>query len=222
MPIKENLAELKILLPPQVTLVAVSKTYPEADILQAYQAGQRIFGENRPQELVAKKALLPADIQWHMIGNLQTNKVRSLVPFVSLIHSVDSEKLLEVIDREAERYDRVIDVLLEVHIAREQSKHGWSEDDLLHYLAQASYPTLTHVRLRGLMGVASYTDDQAVVQAEFEGLAALHKLLHERFFGPDFDTLSMGMSGDFPLAIRCGSTMVRVGSSIFGARTYNK
>lgn len=218
MPIASKIAELKAALPSSVELVAVSKTYPPSAIMEAYEAGQRIFGENRPQELVAKYRELPGDIRWHLIGGLQTNKVKYVAPFVTMIHSGESAKLLEVIHKEALKNGRVIDVLLEIHIAREESKHGWREDELLDYLAAGVYRELTGVRFRGVMGVATFTDDMECVRAEFTRLSALFARLRTEFFDDRFDTLSMGMTADYPVAIECGSTMVRIGNYIFGAR----
>ena len=221
MSIKEHILSLNASLPAGVTLVAVSKTYPPEIIMEAYDAGQRVFGENRVQELVAKYEALPKDIQWHLIGHLPTNKVKCIAPFVVLIHSVDSAHLLETIHEQALRNDRVIDVLMEVHVAREVSKHGWQEDELFDYMASGAWKGLSGVRLRGVMGVATFTDEQQVVRAEFERLHEIFLRLKQTYdFGPEFDTLSMGMSGDYPLALDCGSTMVRIGSLIFGARQY--
>ena len=190
--------------------------------MEAYGAGQRIFGENRPQEMAAKQLLLPADIRWHQIGHLQTNKVKLIAPFVEVIHSVDSARLAVEISRRAAESGRVIDVLLEIRIAREQSKEGWDWKELLEWLDGGEWRSLAGVCFRGVMGVATFTDDEAVVRGEFERLAGMHASLRERFFGTEFDTLSMGMSDDYPLAVECGSTMVRVGSLIFGARQYLK
>ena len=222
MSIALNLTELRAVLPAGVTLVAVSKTHPPEAIMAAYDAGQRIFGENRPQEMAAKQALLPADILWHQIGHLQTNKVRLIAPFVSLIHSADSARLLEEISRRAVELGRVIDVLLEIRIAREESKEGWEWSGLMAWLESGRWRELAGVRFRGTMGVATFTDDEVVVRGEFELLAGMHAALRERFFGTGFDTLSMGMSDDYPLAVECGSTMVRIGSLIFGERQYSK
>ncbi len=221
MSIKDRLSQVKASLPGDVTLVAVSKTYPAETIQEAYDAGQRDFGESRPQELSAKWQALPKDIKWHMIGHLQTNKVKYIAPFVHMIHSVDSERLLGVINTEAVKNGRIIDVLLEAHIAREENKHGWSPEELRSFvsgLRAAAYPG---VRFRGVMGIASFTDDNSVIESEFSELKNIFDELR-RIFGNDFDTLSMGMSGDYPLAIRHGSTAVRVGSFIFGERDYNK
>ncbi len=224
MSIANNIAVLRVSLPAGVTLVAVSKTRPIEDIIDAYGAGQLDFGENRPQEMAAKHAFLvalpspPADIRWHQIGHLQTNKVRLIVPFVHMIHSVDSARLATEISRRAVEAGRVVDVLLEIRVAREESKEGWVWNELLAWLDGGEWRTLTGVRFRGVMGIATFTDDRAVVRAEFESLAAMHATLRERFFGADCDTLSMGMSDDYPLAIEAGSNMVRIGSRIFGAR----
>lgn len=220
MAIKDKLAELKASLPAGVRLVAVSKTYLAEVVREAYDAGQRLFGENRPQEMDAKRQQLPADIEWHMIGHLQTNKVKLIAPYVSMIHSVDSAKLLGVINEQALKNNRVIDVLFEVHVAREESKHGWNEGELIAYLRGGEYRQMQGVRFRGLMGVATFTDDGSVVRDEFMRLNGLFNRLRHDFFGRDFDTLSMGMSGDYLQAIACGGNMVRIGSLIFGARNY--
>lgn len=220
MAIKDKLAELKASLPAGVRLVAVSKTYPAEVVREAYDAGQRLFGENRPQEMDAKRQQLPADIEWHMIGHLQTNKVKLIAPYVSMIHSVDSAKLLGVINEQALKNNRVIDILFEVYVAREESKHGWNEGELIAYLRGGEFRGMQGVRVRGLMGVATFTDDEQVVRDEFMRLNGLFGRLRHDFFGPDFDTLSMGMSGDYLPAIACGSNMVRIGSLIFGVRNY--
>ena len=221
MAIGQVLNHIKASLPEGVTLVAVSKTHPMEAIEEAYAAGQRIFGESRPQELKAKAEALPRDIEWHMIGHLQTNKVRMLMPYVSLIHSVDSERLVREIEKEAARVDRVVDILLEVHVAREESKTGWSGEELESCLATDSWRELRHVRVRGVMGIATNTEDEMVVKGDFEALKGWFDRL-KPLFGERFDTLSMGMSDDYPIAVACGSTMVRVGSKIFGARDYSK
>ena len=218
MSVTSNLQNIRATLPKGVTLVAVSKFHPAEAIAQAYEAGQRIFGESRVQELVAKHQSLPADIEWHMIGHLQTNKVRAISPFISLIHSVDSSRLLECINREAERCGRVIDCLLEVHVASEQTKSGWDAELLREYVASGAIGELKSIRIRGVMGMATFTEDVAVVRSDFERLAAIKREI-EPMFDSRFDILSMGMSDDYPIAVDCGSTMVRVGSSIFGHRT---
>lgn len=219
MAIAEKLNEIKSSLPEGVTLVAVSKTHPMEAVQEAYAAGQRIFGESRPQELKAKAEALPRDIEWHMIGHLQTNKVRMLMPYVTLIHSVDSERLVREIEKEAARLDRVVDILLEVHVAREETKTGWSGEELEAWLETDQWRDLKHVRFCGVMGIATNTDDEGVVRGDFEALKGWFERL-KPLFGASFDTLSMGMSDDYPTAIACGSTMVRVGSRIFGARDY--
>ncbi len=199
--------------------MAVSKFHPASAIEEAYAAGQRIFGESRVQELAAKYESLPKDIEWQMIGHLQTNKVRAIVPYISLIQSVDSARLLECIDREAARIGRTVDCLLEIHVAAEESKSGWDMAELLDYLRGGALETMRNIRIRGIMGMATNTDDATVVRADFERLALYKKELAP-LFDANFDTLSMGMSGDWPLAVECGSTMIRVGSSIFGDRRY--
>ncbi len=220
MSIAENLEKLRGELPAGVELALVSKTHPVEAIMEAYRAGQRVFAENRPQEMVAKHDTLPDDIRWHMIGHLQTNKVKYIAPFVDLIHSADSARLLHEINRQAVSCGRVIDVLLEIRIAREESKEGWDREELDEWLGTKEYRALANVRFRGVMGVATFTDDMAQVRREFETLARMHAELRERFFGPDFDTISMGMTSDYPVAIECGSTMVRIGSLVFGERDY--
>lgn len=221
MSIKESLNELKSSLPEGVALVAVSKTHPVEALQEAYEAGQRLFGESRPQELKRKAETLPRDIEWHMIGHLQTNKVRMLMPYVSLIHSVDSERLLREIEKEAARLERQVDLLLEIHVADEASKTGWRPDELEAWLAGGEWRNFTHLRFRGVMGIASNTEDEARIRADFEALKGWFDRL-QGLFGEEFDTLSMGMSDDYPLAVACGSTMVRVGSRIFGRRDYSK
>ncbi|PID92189.1 MAG: YggS family pyridoxal phosphate-dependent enzyme [Bacteroidetes bacterium] len=220
MGISENLRAIGESLPGHVQLVAVSKTKPDDLILEAYQAGQRDFGENKVQELQAKQLRLPADIRWHMIGHLQRNKVKYLAPFVHLIHGVDSLRLLESIDREAAKNQRCIDCLLQLHIARESSKFGMNEEELRELLSSESFRQMAHVRVRGLMGMASYTENTGQIRAEFRRLKRIFDQLKDSGFHGDqhFDLLSCGMSGDFQLAIEEGSNMVRIGSLIFGAR----
>ena len=210
--IKDNLSALIQSIPSTVTLVAVSKTKPVARLLEAHQAGQRDFGENKVQELVDKASVLPQNIRWHMIGHLQRNKVKYIAPFVSLIHSVDSFRLLNEIDKQGKKNDRVIDCLLQVRIAQEETKFGLTFESCNEILNQNNY---THVRIRGLMGMASFTDNQIQIESEFKSLAQYYKQYQDQY---DWDTLSMGMSGDYPLALSCGSTMIRVGSRIFGSR----
>lgn len=213
MSIHSNLSKIKNSIPKSVTLIAVSKTKSTNEIKQAYDAGQRLFGENKVQELVEKSSLLPADIKWHMIGHLQTNKVKYIAPFVSLIHAVDSQKLLLEINKRAQQNQRTIACLLQLKIAKEDSKFGLSENDLLS-LVSAQLP---HVKIAGLMGMASNTNDQQQIESEFKHLKSIFdsvKTIH-----PDISILSMGMSGDYKIAIQEGSNMIRLGSSIFGERT---
>ena len=219
MSITSNLSDIRATLSNGVTLVAVSKFHPVEAIAEAYETGQRVFGESRVQELVVKYEQLPNDIEWQMIGHLQTNKVRAIAPFVSLIQSVDSQRLLECINSEAARCGRVIDCLLEVHATEEDSKSGWDISQLREYLHSGAITELENIRIRGIMGMATFTDDQTVIRADFERIAAV-KREFEPIFDSSFDILSMGMSDDYPLAIECGSTMVRVGSRIFGERIY--
>lgn len=224
MSVEANLNAVVSTLPPHVVLVAVSKTHPNQSIMEAYDQGQRVFGENKVQELTNKAESLPSDIKWHMIGHLQSNKVKYIVPFVDLIHGVDSLKLLTAIDKEAAKINRCIDVLLQVHIAQEESKFGFSPDELADVLSGNPMAGLPNVRIRGLMGMATFTDDLRQVRCEFAGLKQLFDKLKISFFADChyFDTLSMGMSDDYLLAIEEGSTMVRVGSSIFGHRDYGQ
>lgn len=219
MSIKERLHDILATLPEGVKLVAVSKFHPAERIREAYDAGQRIFGESRPQEMAAKQAQLPADIEWMMIGHLQTNKVKMIAPFVSMISSVDSERLIDEIEKQAAKCERVIDILLEVHVAREETKSGWDIDELRTYLASGALDKMKHVRVRGVMTIASNTDDESIVRGDFERIRAIYDELKPRF-GEAFDTLSIGMSDDYPVALEYGSTMVRIGTAIFGAREY--
>lgn len=214
----EQLKLVRNALPADVTLIAVSKTHPADVIRTVYDAGQRAFGENRPQELREKYDLLPKDIEWHMIGHLQTNKVKYIAPFVRMIHSVDSDKLLAVIDKEAAKNDRIIDVLMEVHIASEETKSGWEPDELRAYLERGEWRRYRNVRIRGLMTIATQTEDHTLVRHEFQTVHDMFAELREKYFGTEFDTLSMGMTHDYPVAVECGATMVRIGSMIFGAR----
>lgn len=217
--IADNLAKIEQGLRKETRLVAVTKTKPTSLLIEAYEAGARLFGENKVQEMVAKYEELPKDIEWHMIGHLQTNKVKYMAPFVSLVHSVDSFKLLKEINKEAKKNNRVIDCLLQIYIAREETKFGLSEDEALKIITSAELTTLANVRIAGLMGMASNTDDLNVVRAEFRGL----KHTFESFKSHEnaqvvMRELSMGMSGDYLIAQEEGSTLVRVGSAIFGSR----
>ena len=218
--IESKIASLRMKLPENVKIVAVSKTKPLDQILEAYSAGQRLFGENRVQELVNKQLELPKDIEWHMIGHLQSNKVKLIVPFISLIHSVDSFKLLRTIQSEAKKINRHVGVLLQVHIAQEEHKFGLSKDELCSFFESEFPDEFPNITFNGLMGMASYTTDYDQVRAEFRGLSELFSELKERYGShvPFFTELSMGMSGDYMYAVEEGSTMVRVGSLIFGNR----
>ena len=210
-------------LPEGVKLVAVSKTKPVETIMEAYEAGQRIFGENRVQELVDKYEALPGDIEWHMIGHLQSNKVKYIAPFVSLVHGGDKAKLLKVIDKEARKNERVIDVLLQFHIASEETKFGFDYQEAKQMLQSEEYQQYEFVRVKGVMGMATFTDDMTRVRKEFQQLVQIFKDLKNEFFSDDegFKEISMGMSNDYQEAIEQGSTMVRIGSLIFGERNYH-
>ncbi len=219
MNIKERLHSIWSSLPEGVSLVAVSKFHPAERVQEAYDAGQRIFGESRPQEMAAKQAVLPADIEWHMIGHLQTNKVKLIAPFVSLVASVDSDRLIAEIEKQAAKHNRIIDILLEVHVAQEETKSGWAWEELSDYLLSGELQTMTHVRVRGVMTIASNTDDETIVRRDFQRIKDIFNELKPQF-GEAFDTLSIGMSDDYPIALEYGSTMVRIGTAIFGAREY--
>ena len=212
--IAENLKNILSKIPTEVTLVAVSKTKPNSAIMEAYHAGQRVFGENKVQDLAAKAEALPKDIQWHMIGHLQSNKVKYIAPFVALIHGIDSLKLLKEVDKRAAQNNRVIDCLLQIHIAEEATKFGLNEAETIEVLKAAEQ--LKNVSVIGLMGMATNTADKSIVSKEFSGLKQLFTILQTT--NSNLQIISMGMSGDYPLAIEEGSTMVRVGSAIFGER----
>ena len=222
MGIVENLRTLQNQIPSHVTLVAVSKTKPDELIMEAYGCGHRDFGENKVQDLIGKAERLPEDIQWHMIGHLQTNKVKYIAPFVHLVHGVDSLKLLKMINKEATKHQRIIDCLLQIHIAREQTKFGFSEEELMDVLQSDSFLELKNVRIRGVMGMATYTENSDQIREEFRHLKRIFDRLKESHFKnqPGFDQLSCGMSGDYLLAIEEGSNLVRIGSLIFGPRNY--
>ena len=222
MSIAQNLLQIKNTIPNKVLLVAVSKTKPNELLLEAYEAGQRHFGENYVQELVDKHEQLPKDICWHFIGHLQSNKVKYIAPFVHLVHGVDSFKLLQEINKQAEKQNRIIDCLLQIYMAQEETKFGFSEDECIAMLQLAEYKKLNHVNVVGLMGMASNTDNQAQLKKEFTFINQLFNTLKEKQLVDvtAFKHLSIGMSSDYILAVECGSTMVRVGSSIFGQRNY--
>ena len=222
MSISENLRKLQTDIPDHVCVVAVSKRKPVEDILEAYNAGHRVFGENRVQELIEKQPLLPDDIKWHMVGHLQTNKVKYLAGFVDYIESADSLKLLHAIDREARKAGRKISCLLQVRIAREESKFGLTGDEILELAGSPEFQSLENIRVRGVMGMATFTSDMEQVRSEFRYLYGIFQKLRNDFYSsdPDFREISMGMSGDYTVAIEEGSTMVRLGTVIFGPRNY--
>ena len=223
MSISTNLKQVWEELPQGVRLVAVSKFHPNEAILEAYRAGQRIFGESKVQEMNTKHDSLPADIEWHFIGHLQSNKVKYIVPYVSLIHGIDSFHLLAEVDKQAAKAGRIIDCLLQIHIAQEETKFGFSPDECRQMLAEKQWQALTHIRLCGLMGMATNTDNMNQVQLEFTSLHDLFNEIKTTWFtnAPWFCELSMGMSHDYHEAIQAGSTLVRVGSHIFGERDYS-
>ncbi|CAM3491612.1 YggS family pyridoxal phosphate-dependent enzyme [Zobellia roscoffensis] len=216
--IKDNLLEIKNTLPEHVTLVAVSKTKPDEDVMEAYTAGERIFGENKVQEMVGKWERLPKDIKWHMIGHLQRNKVKYMAEFVDLVHGVDSFKLLSEINKRAQQHNRTIDCLLQIHIAEEDTKFGLDKDELDLILKSDEYLNLKNVNVVGLMGMATFTNNKEQVRREFQQLKSIFDSI--KSVNPRIKILSMGMSGDYQVAIEEGSTMVRIGSSIFGKRNY--
>ncbi len=224
MSIPQNIEKIKSTLPDTVQLVAVSKTKPNEDILAAYNIGVRVFGENKPQELMRKYDELPKDIQWHFIGHLQTNKVKYIAPFVTLIHGVESFKLLKEINKQAAKNNRIIDCLLQFHIAEETTKFGLSLPEAEGLLSDEAFQDLQNIRIVGVMGMATYTDNQQQIEEEFENLRNIFNILKTDFFvdSSSFKEISMGMSGDYQLAIKHGSTMVRIGSTIFGERNYSK
>lgn len=222
MSIKQNLEHIKQSLPQHVTLVAVSKTKPVSDLMEAYNAGQRIYGENKIQEMVEKHQEMPKDIKWHMIGHVQRNKVKYMAEFVDLIHGVDSLKLLKEINKQAKKHDRVIRCLLQIKIAEEDSKFGMSANDAKSLLQSEAFRDFNNVTISGVMGMATFTDNETQIKQEFSRLKSTFEDLKDiKTSNCNLQTISMGMSGDYPLAIECGSTMIRVGSSIFGERNYN-
>lgn len=223
MDIKENLNKIKATLPAGVRLVAVSKTHPIEMLQEAYDAGQRLFGENKVQEMTAKSQVLPNDIEWHFIGHVQSNKIKMMAPYVSVIQGVDTYEKLAEIDRQAARFNRHITCLLQLHIASEETKFGFSADECTAMLDEGKWKDLKNITIGGVMGMASNTDDEAQVLGEFRRLKQIFDTFKEKYFNEstDFNTISAGMSGDYQLAIQEGSNMVRIGSSIFGERNYN-
>ncbi|WP_339695777.1 YggS family pyridoxal phosphate-dependent enzyme [uncultured Roseivirga sp.] len=225
MSVENNIKKyLEILKPFGAQLIAVSKTKPKEDLLQAYETGQRAFGENKVQELTEKAEVLPKDIEWHMIGHLQRNKVKYIAPFVHLIHAVDSDRLLKEIDKQAEKNERIIPCLLQVFIAKEESKFGFSEEELLDFLNSEDFKDLKHIKAVGLMGMATNTEDMQRVKNEFTGLKALFDQIKNEIHSRNLEMkeVSMGMTNDYQVACEAGSTMVRIGSAIFGGRNYNQ
>lgn len=221
MSITNNLNTILSEIPKNVSLVAVSKTKPVSDLMEAYNAGQRVFGENKIQEMVEKFEAMPKDIQWHMIGHVQTNKVKYMAPFVSMIHSVDSLKLLKEIDKQAKKYERTINCLIQIKIAEEDSKFGLSANDAKALITSSEVHKLSNINIVGLMGMATFTDDEVQLKSEFNKLKnAFDSFKDLQTNNSDLKTISMGMSGDYNIAISCGSTMIRVGSNIFGERNY--
>ena len=221
--ITENIQTIKNELPQHVTLVAVSKTKPIEDIIEAYESGQRVFGENKVQEMVEKHEVLPKDIQWHMIGHLQRNKVKYIAPFVNLIHGVDSFKLLQEIDKQGKRNNRIISCLLQIFIAEEDTKFGLNQVELDEILNNDAFQSLNNIKIVGLMGMATFTEDTNKIKREFTYLKEIYEQTREKYVNLEqlnLQTLSMGMSNDYSIAIECGSTMVRIGSHIFGIRNY--
>ena len=222
MSIAQNLLQIKSQLPNHVTLVAVSKTKPVADLMEVYNAGQRIFGENKIQEMTEKWEQMPKDIQWHMIGHVQTNKVKFMAEYVGLIHGVDSLKLLQEINKQALKHNRVIDCLLQIYIADEETKFGLDEKELEELLTSNEFKELQNIRIVGLMGMATFTNNQNQIKEEFQHLKQIFDNINSlSIINYPLSIISMGMSGDYKLAMDCGSTMVRIGSSIFGNRNYN-
>ncbi|MBQ9584563.1 MAG: YggS family pyridoxal phosphate-dependent enzyme [Muribaculaceae bacterium] len=222
MSIAQNLQHITEQLPAGIKLVAVSKFHPVERIMEAYDAGQRIFGENRAQELAAKAPQMPTDIEWHFIGHLQKNKVRMIMPWVSTIQSIDSTQLLQLVDKEAARIDRHVDVLLQLHVAKEQTKSGFAVDEILEAAENGAFNNLSNVTITGVMAMATFTDDMDQVASEFELVHNTFRTLREKYFAsnPAFKEISMGMSDDWPVAVKHGATLVRIGTDIFGQREY--
>ena len=223
MNIAENIHRFRSELPEGVKLIAITKTKPNEDILEAYDAGYKMFGENKVQELVSKYAALPKDIEWHMVGHLQSNKVKYIAPFVHLIHGVDRSKLFQVIDKEGRKNNRVIDILMQFHIAGEETKFGFDLKEAKELLDSETFKNYEFIKVKGVMGMATFTEDMEQVRAEFQELVNIFNELKKQYFtsDPDFKEISMGMSNDYPIALEEGSTMVRIGSLIFGKRNYH-
>ena len=221
--IKENLERINATIPSGVTLVAVSKTKPVSDVQEAYNAGQRVFGENHALEMRDKHEALPKDIQWHFIGHLQTNKIKYIIPFVTLIHSIDTANLLEAVNKEARKHDRIVNCLLQFHIAQEETKFGLDLSEARQLLESETFKQMENIRICGVMGMATFTDDEVEIRKEFKHLKDIFDTLKKDYFAdqPQFKERSMGMSEDYPIAIEEGATLVRVGSKIFGPRNYN-
>ena len=222
MSIASNINDIRKQLPAQVRLIAVSKFKPAEDILEAYKAGQRLFGENKAQEMTAKHEVLPKDIEWHFIGHLQTNKIKYIIPFVHCIHSIDSAHLLAEVERHAAKAGRVVPCLLQFHIATEETKFGFSMEEAEEMLQSADFKNWNHVEICGVMGMASNTENSSQVRQEFRHLKNIFDHLKNKYFPQQetFREISMGMTGDYPIAVEEGSTLVRIGSAIFGARNY--
>lgn len=222
MNIASNFNNIRSQLPEHVKLIAVSKFKPVSDLMEAYKAGQRIFGENKAQEMTEKHEALPKDIEWHFIGHLQTNKIKYIIPYVHCIHSIDSAHLLAEVDKQAAKHGRTVPCLLQFHIATEESKFGFSYEEAAEMLKSPEFRTWEHIAIHGVMGMATNTEDSALVRKEFHTLKTYFDRLKQTFFAgqESFREISMGMTGDYPLAIEEGSTMVRIGSAIFGARNY--
>lgn len=220
--IARHIESIRESLPENVTLVAVSKFHPAEVVMKAYEAGHRVFGESRANELKLKASTMPDDIEWHFIGHLQTNKVRQILPYVSLIQSIDSERLLRIVNDEAVRIGRIVDVLLQVHVAKEETKFGFTPDEIIEFASSWNPASTPGVRIRGVMGMASNVDDDLRIRRDFSDITATFRSLAEGPFAghKEFDTISMGMSHDYTLAVECGSNMVRIGTTIFGEREY--
>ncbi|MBR4512629.1 MAG: YggS family pyridoxal phosphate-dependent enzyme [Bacteroidales bacterium] len=222
MSIASNINDIRSLLPEHVKLIAVSKFKPVSDLMEAYNAGQRLFGENKAQEMTAKHEVMPNDIEWHFIGHLQTNKIKYIIPYVHCIHSIDSAHLLAEVDKQAAKHGRTVPCLLQFHIATEETKFGFSYEEAVEMLQSPEFRTWEHIAIHGVMGMATNTEDNELIRKEFRTLKSCFDRLKADYFPQQesFREISMGMTGDYPIAIEEGSTMVRIGSAIFGARNY--